>query len=246
MRNQTYCAVAATAVFITAGIASADITIDYMLDAGGNNGNPLNGLSAHGTFATSGNTLTITLVNTSSGVPAGAEAADSLLVSLALNLGDGVEIVSGDSAVIGAGSNGLGQWSGLGQGDSVADQWLWTNDGGGDLLAAYTQVISTSTGQGGGSTTGFDGTADPSVGGPFGGIAADPVLVNIPNSQRAVSDSIEFVLTLNSALSDDDLAAIAGSGIVEFGSDFQYLAAPAPSALAMLGLAGLGRRRRRA
>ena len=34
-------------------------------------------------------------------------------------------------------------FAGRGPGDSVAEQWLWTNDFGSDLLANYAQIIST-------------------------------------------------------------------------------------------------------
>jgi MYXO-CTERM domain-containing protein len=86
---------------------------------------------------------------------------------------------------------------------------------------------------------------DPPVGGPFGGIAADPVLVNIPDSHVAVSDSIRFEVTLSETITMAQLQVIADGSRVEFGSDFQYLDVPAPGALALLGLAGLAVRRRR-
>lgn len=238
----------AAAVLLPAAVCPATIIVDYTADAGGDNPNPVNGLAAQASWRIDGATLTIVLRNASTGVPIGAEVSDSLLVSLAFDLGDGVSITSGNSAVIGAGSVGLGTWSGLGPGDSVADQWLWTNDFGGDLLASYANVISTSNGQGGGDTYSFNGVANPNVDGPFGGIAASPPLIAIPGPQQAVSDSIEFELTLNAALTRSELQAIAGAAIVEFGSDYQYLTAvPAPGAagLLALGMTSVLRRRRR-
>lgn len=229
---------------LLASPAFADYTVNYTVDAGGNNANGLGGLGAAATFSVSGTTLTVLLQNTSTGVPAGAEAADQLLVSVAFNLTGGTTFLSGNSAVIGAGSTGLGAWSGLVAGDSVANQWLWTNEFGGDLLGSYAQVISTSQGFGGGAALDFNGNA-PAVSGPFGGIAAAPPFVAIPGSQEAVSDSILFTLTLSNTLSDLELEAIADASIVEFGSDYQYMTVPAPGALALLGLGGLVSRRRR-
>ena len=129
----------AAALLLPAAASPASLIVDYTLDAGGNNPNPLNGLAAQATWRVDGTTLTITLRNTSTGVPIGAEVADSLLVSLAFNLGDGIFITSGIYAIVGSDSTGLGTWSDLVAGDSVADQWLWTNDGGGDLLESFCQ-----------------------------------------------------------------------------------------------------------
>ncbi len=239
------CAVVAVATLVPALACPASIIVHYGADAGGANTNPLNGLAASASFSVDGLTLTIVVTNTSTGVPGGAEVSDSLLVSLGFNLGDGISIVSGNSAVIGASSIGLGAWASLGAGDSVADQWLWTNDGGGDLMESFSQVISTSMGQGGGDTFSFDGTANPDVGGPFGGIAATPPIISVPGSQRAVSNSIEYQVTLSAVLSRSQLQLIAGSSIVEFGSDYQYLAVPAPGSLTLLLVAGVTTRLRR-
>ena len=239
------CLVVAVAVLGVSAPARASYIVNYTIDAGGLNDQPLNGLSASAEFSINGTQLTITLSNTSTGVPAGAEVSDSLLVSLAFELLDGITIVSGDSAAIGTGSVGLGQWGGQGAGFDVGDEWAWTNDGGGDLLDLFAQVITTSQGAGGGSTTSFTGVPNPNVSGPFGGIAASPPILAIPGSQYAVSDSIEFNLTLSGTLSESQLAMIAWESIVEFGSDYQYLAVPAPGTLGLLAFAAAGPRRRR-
>lgn len=238
--------VAVAAVLVACSAVGANVVVNYTVDAGGSNSNPLNGLSASAAWRTDGTELTITVTNSSTGVPIGAEVSDSLLVSLAFNLGNGLFIVSGDSAVIGPGSTGVGSWSGLLEDDTVADEWLWTNDAGGDLLETFSQVISTSMGQGGGSTVSFNGVADPNVDGPFGGIAANPVLVAVPMNQPAVSNSIVFTMTLSDVLSQSQLERIAGGSIVEFGSDYQYLGVPAPGVLCLLAVASLlGAPRRR-
>lgn len=234
---------AVAALFVSAGAMGEVATVYYTVDMGGWNTDPLNGMQAMAIWESSGTDLSILLQNTSTGVPVGAQAADSLLVSVAFSLLDGVEIASGNTAVIGAGSYGLGLWSGLGPGDSVAQQWLWTNDFGGDMLDIFAQIISTSSGQGGGASYLFGG-GDPNVSGPFGGIAADPPFIAIPDSKPAVANSILFTLTLTDELLPGQLQHIADRSVVEYGSDFQYLSVPAPATVGVL-LLSLGLRRRR-
>lgn len=226
---------AVAALLIANGQSVANLIVSYTDDAGGSNPGSPGGLSAEATFELSGTSLTITLRNTSTGAPLGAEVSDSLLVSLAMTLPDGAVISDGVGAVIGPGSVGLGSWGGEDAGFDVGDQWLWTNDAGGDLLESFAQVISTSQGQGGGSTESFNGVPNPNVGGPFGGIAAAPPILSVPGSQEAVSDSIVFTLALSAVLTPDELRDVAGGSIVEFGSDYQYLRPiPGPGTVALL------------
>jgi hypothetical protein len=231
----------AVALLGIGSVASGSIMVNYTVDAGGDNPNPLNGMSASATFSISGNELTILLVNTSTGVPVDATTADSLLVSVGFNLVDGITITSGVSAEIGAGSIGIGSWTGLVAGDSVAEEWLWTNDKGGDLMIVFDQVISTSSGQNAPPTYSFvDNSANPMVNGPFGGITASPPILAIPGEQPAVSNSIEFKVMLSDTLTEMQLEDIALASLVEFGSDFQYLTVvPTPGVLALMSLAGL-------
>jgi hypothetical protein len=236
--------VAAAAAGLSAP-AHAGVIVNYTVDAGGWNGQPLNGLSASAEFSIDGTQLTITLSNTSAGAPAGAEVADSLLVSVGFNAPDTILIISGDTAVIAPGSEGLGMWAGQGAGFDVGDEWAWTNDGGGDLLEAFSQVITTSMGGGGGPLTSFNGVTNPDVGGPFGGIAASPPVIAVPGSQYAVSDAITFTLTLSDTLSESQLQILAENSIVEFGSDYQYLAVPVPGTAVIVAFAVAGRRGRR-
>ena len=236
--------------FGLASAAGGSVVVNYTVDAGGNNNNPLNGLAARATFTTTGTTMTVLLENTSTGLPSGFQVGDAFLVSLGFNLPTGVNIVSGTSAVIGPGSIGLAQWSGRGPGDSVGGEWLWTNDFGGDEMeaggaVASRQVFSTSNGQGGGLTFRFDGGSG-TVNGPHGGIVSDPPQLALPGSSRGVSDGIVFTVTLSGLLTEDQLAAVAGGSVVEFGSDMQYLTViPTPASLALLGAAGLIAVRRR-
>ncbi len=243
--RERFCGAAAV-IALTALTASshAGLIVDFNRDAGGENTNPLNGLSARATFDIDGLAMTILLENTSTGAPDGFDVSDSLLVSIGFDLGD-VRIVSSESAVIGVGSFGLGAWSARGEGDAVNEEWAWTNDGGGDRLESFAQVISTSNGFGSGIHTRFDGVENGNVGGPFGGIAPTPLLFDVPDAQHAVSNAILFSLTLSDTLSQLELERVANRAIVEFGSDTRYLGAPGPSAVALLLLAGLARRRRR-
>lgn len=254
MRPSRRCVVACVFFAIVSG-APGDVVMNYAVDAGGNNHDPLNGLTARATFQQTGTHLRILLENTSVGVPSSFDTASSLLVSLGFNLPDGVVITSGNSAVIGPGSHGLGAWSARGAGASVAEQWIWTNDFGGDLMnegeaLATAQVISTSNGQGGGSKLHFIGGSG-NVNGPFGGIAANPVLRAVPNNREAVSNSIVFDLTLSGELSQTELELVAFGGVIEYGSDQRYLIShtiPAPNSLFIgaVGVAALLLRRGRA
>lgn len=225
------------AALLGTACAQATVIVNYTVSAGGTNTEPLNGLAARATFDLNGTALDILLENTSTGVPVSFGAADSLLVSIGMNLPRGLRIATGDAAVIGPGSRGLAQWSSRGPGDSVAEEWLWTNDFGGDLMKNWAQVISTSDGQGGGTVTRFDNQPG-GVDGPFGGIAADPPHRTIPQSQRAVSDSILFRVTLTGTMTEEELQAMADASIVEYGSDVRYLVVPEPPGLTVLG-AGL-------
>jgi hypothetical protein len=223
----------------------ASYVVQYTFDVGGSNTQPLNGLAASAEFSLAGTELTIILRNTSTGVPNGAEVSDSLLVSLAFDLLDGITIVSGDTAEIGAGSTGLGAWGGQGSGFNVGDEWLWTNDGAGDVLETFSQVLTTSQGTGGGTAVSFNGEVGPNVSGPFGGIAAAPPPIDVPPSKPAVSNTIEFKLTLSGTLSESQLGEVARGSVVEFGSDYQYMAVPAPGALWLLSFVLAPSRKRR-
>ena len=114
------------------------------------------------------------------------------------------------------------------------------------MLASFAQILSTSSGQSG-TVHRFDGGMG-SVNGPFGGIAADPPLRNIPRNRVAVSDSIEFTLTLSGTISEPQLRELAEASLVEFGSDARYLSTPEPGTLLLIAagaLLTLGNRLRR-
>ncbi|HYE01772.1 MAG TPA: PEP-CTERM sorting domain-containing protein, partial [Phycisphaerales bacterium] len=137
-------------------------------------------------------------------------------------------------------------------GDSVGEEWLWTNQYGGDQMdqggtVARSQIISTSSGQDGATTFRFDG-GNGTVDGPSGGMVSSPPQFAVPGNSRGVSDSLDFTLTLNGTMTEAQLAAMAGGSVVEYGSDARYLTVvPGPGSLALLGAGGLVavRRRRR-
>jgi hypothetical protein len=244
MTGRISLAFAAIAAIAAPNAHAGSISVTYFLDAGGGNTEALNGLEAMATFEVVGTQMTILLENTSDDIPMGFDGAASLLVSLGMNLPDAVLIVSGDTAVIGPGSEGLGTWAGRVAGDSVAEQWGWTNDQGGDLLGASHQVITTS--EGSHDLTLFGG-GEAWINGPSGGIAAKPPTYPLNDNFKAVSDSILFTLKLSATLTNEQLEAVANESIVEFGSDARYLATrvPEPATAALLGFSLLfaGRRR---
>ena len=71
-------------------------------------------------------------------------------------------------------------------------------------------------------------------------IAEAPPLHDIPHDQPAVSDALRFDVTLCGELSGGQLATVAQSSMVEFGSDRRYLFVPEPTGL-LLGLVALCR-----
>jgi hypothetical protein len=259
LKRETRIGLAMVVAAAVSTAASAAITITYNVDAGGNkDDHALNGLAAEATYQLLSPTqLQIALRNVSTGVPTDFDFSDSLLVSLGLDLP--VSFSQGLSAVIGAGSAGRGGWAALGAGADVSSQWVFTNGGAGDALADYTQVITTSNGLGGATAQAFaPRVTAPVVGGPTGGIAANPELRSNP-AQPYVRDTIVFTLNLAGSLTEGDLLTAAANGVVEFGSDARYLTSttsyppnvvpvPEPGAvlLGLLGLASagvIGRRR---
>lgn len=224
-----------------AGAAHAGlVTVDYTTPASGSTVTALNGLSARAEFSLSGRRLTITLRNTSTGVPTGFGAASSLVTSIGFNLPTG-SIVSGQYARIGEDSHGVGAWSNKDEGDSVGNQWAWSNHAGANLMGGYSQVISTVRDTVGSGAKRFDGSTN-SVGTAWGGIGADPLVVNIPGSKEAVSGELVFRITLTGTLTDAELLSLAYHSRIEFGDAAAFLRvnpAPAPGA-ALLGMIGLG------
>ncbi len=231
---------AAISIAAASLVAHATVTIDYTADAV-TSGGDVAGLSARATFELSGTTLDILLQNTSTGAPMGFTSADALLVSLALDLP--TTYVSGDLAQIAAGSIGFGAWSTRNPGDSVADEWKWGNDGAGDFLASFSQVITTSNGGVGGDAR-FTGGGSGTVNGPSGGIAANPHTVS-PGGLFGAQDTLFFRLTLAQAISESELESAAKAGVVEFGSDARYLTTPEPASVVFMALVGLALLRRR-
>jgi hypothetical protein len=251
MSPRTLCRAAGigAALFMMTARTDGDIIVDYTINIGGHDDDGMNGLSARATWMIDGTTLTILLENTSTSTLPGRGISDELITMLLFDLGDAL-IVSGESAVVGPGSKGLGSWAALLPGDSVADEWLWSNlqhddDAGDD---DFDHVISTSMGIGNGVRTDFNGDR-ANVGGPFGGIA--PMAWEHPyhGNQHAVSNGILFTLILSEPLTDGDLESIAVGSLVGFGSGASFVAVPTPGSIVLVALgvalAGIGRLRQR-
>ena len=242
--------VVASGMALIAPTVQAAFNVDYTVSGGGSNLNPLNGLAGRGEWNISGNTLTIKLINTSTGAPMGFDGAASLIVSLGFDLPGDVMITVGNSAIVAPGATGINGWSARGANASIGDNWAWTNEYGGDLFAAgqalaRRQLVTTSSGAGGAALARFDGLTD-SIGGPEGGIAADPLTNALSPNFDAVQSAALFTLTLSRGLTQNELEATARSGVLEFGSDVRYVLVPAPaSAFALLGVVPLSLRRRR-
>lgn len=240
---QSFCAgVIGATLALTAGAQGGIIIVDHTLDVSG--AEDAEGMSARTTWEIDGTTLTILLENTSTSSRPGRGISDELITSLGFDLGD-VWIVSGDSAVVGPDSHGLGRWSAFGPGDSVADEWLWSNldgesaddwmDGAGAF--GIHQIISTSMGVGGATRTDFNGDR-AHVNGPFGGIASQNPEHPFNGNQRAVSTGILFQLTLNDTIDMAGLLDIAEGSVAGFGSGSQqFIVVPAPGPLGLIAIA---------
>lgn len=233
------------AACLAASTSAAVVSVDYTVDAGGKPNHGLDGLSARATFSTNGNELSILLQNTSTARAPGFSRTDMLLTSIAFNL-PGLSM-QGVAARLALGDGPISEWVEDRTAGLIGQQWKWTNDGGRGLLSPYSQVITTVNSSVGQTSQRFTGDHH-GVGGALGGIASMGLLPSFPALQQLTSvDSISFTLTLNGALTTDQLAATALGAMVEFGAHRQYLRAqpaPAPGA-ALLGILGLGALSRR-
>lgn len=245
LRFQTTVAMAVAAIVASSAHAGAvSVTRSYSVDAGGKGGAADSGLSAAATFRASGTSFSITLRNTSTSAPSGG-VANALLSTLAFNLPEGVGIASGNGATIAEGSRGIGGWDGREAGDSVAEEWAYTEGGANHMLRDHSHAITTDS-KIGRAQQHFFGGALPDLRNAFGGLISGETASLFDfngRRQHAVESAIVFDFTLTMELTRDQLAAIADSAVAEFGRQFQYLSAAAPTNAGMViplpGAAGL-------
>jgi len=201
-------------------------------------------LSAKAEFLLSGNTLTLTLINTS--LAGAGSGAGVLLTGIGFSLPDGIDILSGSADMTGSAAIGFTAPAG---GD-VSDQWGFANaalahfQNPGTL--GYNAVVSTMTADTGG--TSFPSGAANNIDGPDYGLLADG---GNPGGLLAIQDSLLFTLTLSgltlsglnpSGTAPPDLLYFIESHplAVTFGSPPKTDVPDGGTTLALLGLALAG------
>lgn len=192
-------------------------------------------------------TVQIRLRNTSTGVPNGFTAADSLLTGISWDAGhpgfNGDPNIAGGTVEIGAASMSLNFDTGAyGPGTSLGGEWGFGNMDGTGMLPNFISANNAQVTAFGGAN--LDGPV--SIDGPQGGIAANPLAMSL-GGLGAVQDEIIATLTMTEAITIEDLGTTFR---VEFGSDARFIETniPGPGALVVLGagMLAMGRRRRRA
>lgn len=209
------------------------------------------GLSAEAEFTLlNPTTLQIRLKNTSTGVPVGFDNADQLLTGVSWDFGhpgfNGDVMITGGSVITGASSSTVNfSITNVGSNADVSGEFGYGNmDGTGALTNFVSANAAQATPFGGPN---LDGTV--SIDGPQGGLVANPALVSL-GGLGAIQSEIIATLTLSGSMTDAQLLGdLLDNGTrVEFGSDAAFLPGqlvPAPGAGLLLGLALLGRSRRR-
>lgn len=236
----------------TAG-GAALLNIDYIIyqSAAGTTVND-DLLSGTLDLTVSGNTLTILMRNTSpdNAFVGGGAPATMLLTGFGLQLGTGIDVVSG-TVTINTGSTAVNF-----TGSDISSQWGYGNsnyDGYSQSgVPLVTDVVSSvNNGQ---QDFKFSGSA--SIGGPdYGAVSASET--EFGNSQAGVNDTIKFVLILNTTAPSFETIN-AGNVVLAFGSptlvhgppgpDEGLLPVPEPASMAVWGglsLLGLALTRRR-
>jgi hypothetical protein len=232
-------------VFLGAGSAQAiPITVDQIIYQNAL-GTTVDQSMLSGTIdvVAAGNTLTVTLTNTSADAAfvGGGSPGTMLLTGFGIQLG-ALDILSGSVSVNG-GSTALNFEVGQSTTD-ISNQWLYANqsiDGYSSIPGALTvDTITSSVANGQG--TRFAGAPPVGINGPdYGAISALETEFGL--AIAGVSDSIVFTLTLDGTA--DTGAIDAGNVVLAFGSP-AVIPEPGTGLLLGMGLFGLASHRRRA
>jgi hypothetical protein len=219
------------AVVMGVGLCSADAAIFDLTGP--------DGLSASAVFTLNNPTeLQITLINNSTGVPAGSDSSDQLLTGISWDFGMAAVGATG-TVVIGSGGRSINfdnVITQLGAGDDVSGEWGYGNTGGTGML---TNIVSTNAA----NVTRFSGAnldGPLSLDGPQGGICTDPPQVSL-GGLGVVADSVVITLTLDTSLAN--LNFLENGVVAEFGSDAAFL--PEPATICLLGFGALSLIRRK-
>ena len=215
------------AVVMGAGLCSTDAVIFDLTGP--------DGLSASADFTLNNSTeLQITLINNSTGVPAGFDSSDQLLTGISWDFGMAAVGATG-TVVIGLDPNDRSiNFSlidpQLGPGADVSGEWGYGNTGGTGML---TNIVSTNAAKATRfSDTNLDGPL--SLDGPQAGICTDPPQVSL-GGLGAVTDSVVITLTLDTSLAN--LNFLENGVVAEFGSDAAFV--PEPTTICLLGFGSL-------
>ncbi len=214
------------AVVMGVGLCSADAAMIFDLTGP-------DGLSASAVFTLNNPTeLQITLINNSTGVPAGFDSSDQLLTGISWDFGMAVGATG--TVVIGPGGQSI-NFSlidpQLGAGADVSGEWGYGNTGGTGML---TNIVSTNAAK----ATQFSGAnldGAPGLDGPQAGICTDPPQVSLGGNLGAIADSVVITLTLDTSLAN--LNFLENGVVAEFGSDAAFV--PEPTTICLLGFGSL-------
>ena len=193
-------------------------------------------------------TLEVRARNTSTDVPDGFSNADQLLTAISWDFGlPGIHAddpaITGGWVIIGPTSASLNFDTGsYGAGADVSGEYGYGNeDGSGGLPNLVSALTAGATGFGGPN---LDGPV--AIDGPQGGLAADPVLVDL-GELGAIQNEIIATLMIDTPLVDLDFLN-RNMVRVEFGSDaafITYLPVPGAAVLVIVGLGTFAWLRRR-